>query len=88
MPKSKSTPSVEPLAFEEGLGRLEALVDELEGGELSLEEGVEHYREGVELLVELQKQLAGAESRVGDLTAQLQQTLARIETDDNNPAQS
>ncbi len=74
MPK---TPS-----FEKGMSQLEQLVDALEAGDLSLEDGVEHYRQGVELLAGLQEQLQGAEKRVGELNAQLQQNLAAMEGDD------
>ncbi|MBC8404903.1 MAG: exodeoxyribonuclease VII small subunit [Planctomycetes bacterium] len=73
-------------SFEAGLQRLEELVDALEGGELSLEQGVGHYQQGVELLAGLQKQLLGAEKQVEKLTAQLQQNLAGMEGDDSNAA--
>ncbi|MAW60249.1 MAG: exodeoxyribonuclease VII small subunit [Planctomycetes bacterium] len=71
-------------SFEEGLGRLEELVEALESGELGLEDGVDHYKEGVELLAVLQQQLAGAEARVEDLTSQLRETLAELEEDDDD----
>jgi exodeoxyribonuclease VII small subunit len=70
--------------FEDGLARLEELVDALEGGELGLEQGVAHYQEGVELLAALQKQLVGAEARVEELTEQLRDTLTELEQDDDD----
>lgn len=70
--------------FETGLSRLESLVDALEAGELGLEEGVAHYQEGVELLAKLQQQLAGAETRVQELTEQLRGTVEDLEADDAN----
>lgn len=70
--------------FEDGLVRLEELVEALESGELGLEQGVDHYKEGVELLAALQSQLAGAETRVEALTAQLRETLAELEEDDDD----
>jgi exodeoxyribonuclease VII small subunit len=36
--------------FEKSLGRLEELVDEMEGGELSLEEMIKHFEEGSKLV--------------------------------------
>ena len=68
-------------AFEERLGRLESLVEELEGGELSLEAGVERYQEGVQLLEGLQKDLRGAEQRVEELTEVLRRGLNELEAE-------
>lgn len=72
------------VSFEQGLSRLESLVDQLEAGELSLEQGVDHYREGVELLEQLQTQLAGAEGKVEQLTEQLRRTVTALEQDEQN----
>jgi exodeoxyribonuclease VII small subunit len=80
--RKKSTDT--PLSFEHGLARLESLVDQLEAGELSLEQGVDHYREGVELLEILQTQLAGAEGKVEQLTEQLRRTVTALEQDEPN----
>jgi len=80
----KKNPEPEP-SFERGLARLESLVDELEAGELSLESGVDHYRQGVELLESLQAQLAGAEGKVEQLTEQLKRTVTALEKDEQNP---
>lgn len=81
MAAAKKASRKEAPNFEDGLGRLEQLVDALEGGELGLEDGVAHYKEGVELLAELQQQLAGAEGRVEELSAQLRETLSEMEDD-------
>jgi exodeoxyribonuclease VII small subunit len=84
MAAAKKAPRKDPPQFEDGLGRLEQLVEALEGGELGLEDGVAHYKEGVELLAALQQQLAGAEGRVEELSTQLRDTLTEIEADDDN----
>lgn len=81
MAKSKSS-AADGVPFEKGLAQLEQLVDALEAGDLSLEQGVASYQQGVELLADLQQQLQGAEKRVGELTDQLQQNLAAMEGDD------
>lgn len=73
----------ESLSFEERLTQLEALVDQLESGELGLEQGVDRYRQGVELLSTLQKSLASAEQKVAELTQDLRRELAATETDDD-----
>lgn len=56
---SAATPS-----FDDGLDRLEALVQQLEAGSLSLEDALSKFEEGVGLCKILQEQLAGAQRRV------------------------
>jgi|GEM_PF-1017159 exodeoxyribonuclease VII small subunit len=83
-PPSMSAPDTnESLSFEERLTQLEVLVDQLESGELGLEQGVDRYRQGVELLSTLQKSLASAEQKVAELTQDLRRELAATETDDD-----
>lgn len=67
--------------FEQQLEKLEELVDGLENGDLELEEGVERYREGVELLKSLNQTLAGAGHKVEELTATLRAELQELEQD-------
>jgi len=61
----------EPPSFDDGLDRLEALVQQLESGSLSLEEALARFEEGVQLSQVLQKQLAEAQRRVEVLKAGL-----------------
>jgi exodeoxyribonuclease VII small subunit len=58
-------------SFDDGLDRLEALVQQLESGSLSLEEALAQFEEGVQLSHALQKQLAEAQRRVEVLKAGL-----------------
>ena len=51
-------------AFEESLTRLEAVVAKLEGGELTLEQSVALYEQGVRLSDECKKELDAAEGRI------------------------
>ena len=51
-------------SFEEALERLETIVDELEGGSLSLEESISRYEEGVKLSRRLTQTLDHAEKRI------------------------
>lgn len=53
--------------FEEALGRLEAIVEDLEGGELTLEESIARYEEGMRLSRSLAKTLDEAEKRIEKL---------------------
>ena len=63
---TNATPS-----FDDGLDRLETLVQQLESGSLSLEEALARFEEGVQLSQALQKQLAEAQRRVEVLKAGL-----------------
>jgi exodeoxyribonuclease VII small subunit len=50
--------------FEEGLAELEAIVDQLEHGELPLDKSLELFEKGVKLSDSCRKQLQEAESKV------------------------
>jgi exodeoxyribonuclease VII small subunit len=50
--------------FEQALERLETIVDELEGGELTLEDSLARYEEGIKLSRRLTQQLDEAEKRI------------------------
>lgn len=50
--------------FEQALSELEAVVEHLESGELSLEESLKHFERGIALTRACQKSLAEAEQRV------------------------
>lgn len=72
--KKKPQPS-----FEQKLAALEELVTNLESGELSLEQGVERYGEGVELLKDLFTALSSAEHKVEELSAILNDSLKELD---------
>ena len=67
--------------FDERLARLEAIVAELEDGELGLEGAIERYREGVELLRGCREQLAGFRRQVEELSDAAEQALRPYEDD-------
>ena len=58
----------EPLSFEKGLAHLEAVVKELEGGDLPLERAIELFEKGTALAEACRVQLAAAETKVEILT--------------------
>lgn len=58
---------VEP-TFEEALAELEAIVDQLERGDLSLEDSLQSFERGVALTTVCQRALSQAEQRVEMLT--------------------
>lgn len=55
-------------SFEKSLERLEKIVGELEGGELSLDEALKRYEEGVKLVQVCSKKLDVAQKKVELLT--------------------
>lgn len=57
-------------AFEQKLTELETLVNELEAGELSLEEAMTKFERGIVLTRECQQSLSAAEQKVSQLIAQ------------------
>ena len=65
--KSAKQDFVEPRNFEDALERLEALVEKLEAGEVSLEESVQAFEEGQKLSVYCQHKLKAAEASLRKL---------------------
>ena len=55
------------LDFEKSLGRLEELVGEMEGGELSLEAMIKHFEEGTKLVGLCTKKLNEVEQKIEKL---------------------
>ena len=64
MPKRKK------IDFEASLGQLEKLVAQMEGGDLTLEQSLSAFEDGVKLTRECQKALAEAEQKVQILMEQ------------------
>ncbi len=61
-------------SFEAALRRLEEIVETLESGELSLEESIKIFEEGVGLTRTCSKQLEAAEQKVTTLLAEAEGT--------------
>ena len=65
---TSKTPSAdnpaEPADFERSLAELEAIVDKLEEGELSLDDSLRHFERGVQLTRSCQNALKQAEQKV------------------------
>lgn len=64
MPRKKNT-----IKFEESLSQLETMVENLDKGELSLEDSLEVFEKGIKLAGELQKSLDEAQQKVDILTS-------------------
>lgn len=67
--KTTAEAAAVPLRFEEALARLEAIVQELEGKDLSLEDTLARYEEGSRLVRECAQRLDEAEQRIRALSA-------------------
>ncbi len=61
---AQAPPEGAPLSFENGLQQLEAIVKEMESGELPLERALELFERGMKLSDACRKQLEEAETRV------------------------
>ena len=68
-------PDSEP-SFDDRLARLEAIVAELEKGEIALEPAIARYQEGVELLKSCRGLLEGFRKRVEVLSADAEGAVA------------
>ena len=64
MEDEKTQRPIEELSFKEASQELELVVRALESGELELEDALERYQRGSELLSSLRERLAAAEQRV------------------------
>ncbi|MBY4675535.1 exodeoxyribonuclease VII small subunit [Marinobacterium arenosum] len=73
MPRKKKTPD-----FEQSLSQLETLVEQMEQGELSLEEALQAFEEGVKLTRECQSILDQAEQKVQQLISNSQGELQSV----------
>lgn len=66
---AKETGSAEAISFEESLDKIRTIVTELEGGQLSLEESIEKYRDGSRLIEHTRQLIADAELRITELSS-------------------
>ena len=72
--------NVDEMTFKEASVELETIVRALEKGDLELEESLERYGRGVELLASLRERLAKAEQRVQELTDQAEAPTQLVDT--------
>lgn len=68
----------EEIKFEKALERLEKIVEDLEAGNISLEEALKKYEEGVRLSGLCQKRLTQAEKKIEMLTRSLDGSLKKV----------
>ena len=63
-PKKPAADGGPQISFEDAMKRLETIVEELESGQLSLEDSISRYEEGVQLSRRLTTTLDEAEKRI------------------------
>ena len=75
-----------PLDFEQSLAELQQLVERLEGGELSLEESLSAFEQGIRLTRDCQGALGQAEQKVQMLLADGDDefTLEELDSEDDD----
>jgi len=54
--------------FEEAVEQLEALIEQIESGEIGLEQAIEHYTRGTALIQRCRSILDAAQRRIAELT--------------------
>ncbi|MEX0655147.1 MAG: exodeoxyribonuclease VII small subunit [Phycisphaeraceae bacterium] len=64
----RDSPNVDGLKFDEAMTRLESLVEQIESGEVGLEEALKQYEHGIALIKRCRTVLASAEQRIAELT--------------------
>jgi len=73
--KDTATPPAGPASFEQMMSRLEGLVARMEGGNLSLEESIQAFEEGIKLVKQCTSVLGEAEKRIQQLTEEGAKTM-------------
>lgn len=87
-PSSGAYGGGEPVDFEASLKELEALVAQMEGGTLSLEESLAAFERGVKLTRDCQSALRTAEMRIKALTQDGDEENVRLPVEGQAPSQT
>jgi exodeoxyribonuclease VII small subunit len=83
------TGDVAELSFEEALARLVQIVEELEGGQMPLEEALQRFQEGVRLRATCMEKLERAEAKIEQVlaeTAKMAEGESEVEPPEDDPA--
>ena len=68
MARSKKTTAKKPVRFEDAIEQLEELIEQIESGEIGLEDALKHYEKGMTLIKRCRGILATAEKKIAELT--------------------
>ena len=83
MKKKEEIDESSPESFESAMGQLEVLVSKMESGDLSLEESLKAFEQGVHLTRFCQDQLQKAELKVQELNSKGE--FVKIDQEENEP---
>lgn len=85
MSENNSDQWTPPDKFEDGLEKLEKLIDQFEGGDIELKEAMETFKEASKLVDWCNKELQEAENEIKELIKKDEQqfTLEEIDISDN-----
>ncbi|AQT69742.1 Exodeoxyribonuclease 7 small subunit [Anaerohalosphaera lusitana] len=73
MAKKGSKNDITKLTFEQSIENLREIVEHIERGEVPLQESIEQYEQGMELIKHCRTILAGAEKKIEKIAAEQQQ---------------
>jgi exodeoxyribonuclease VII small subunit len=76
------TKKTQKASFETSLKRLEAIVEALEGGKVSLDEAVDLYEEGIKISRECAERLKSTELKIRKLAKSVGEDLEASETEE------
>lgn len=80
---AKSAKQSKPVEFESAMSELQTLVERMEQGDLSLEDSIRQFEQGMKLAAQCQQALAVAEQKVQVLTGESgEERLADLDPDD------
>ena len=78
-------PTAKTIDFEKSLKQLETLVDELEKGDLSLEDSLKNFEQGVKLTRECRQALQTAEQKISVLNKENKDWVEKDFDNNENP---
>lgn len=85
MPETETDSRKQP-SFEQAIAKLEDIVEQIESGEVGLEQAIERYEQGQQLIKRCQGILDKAQRRIAELTEDAEGNLqSSSDTDDTDP---
>lgn len=79
MTAKKAKPEPAP-SFEESIAEVESIIERIESGEMGLEDQIEQYARGAEMLKRCREVLDRCEQRVEEITAKLDKPAPKADT--------
>lgn len=82
---SKGDASTSAPRFQDAIAQVEAITERIERGEIGLEDSIDQFEKGMELLKNCREILARTEQRVEDITERLRASNTRSQGDSKAP---